>query len=85
MTVVGVNLLNLVTYITSWPDATLDKITALFTTRGGISTPARQYLIAFRILMSRRKRCPSKDTRHSSWTLSFVSGDFGIVLLLLVY
>ena len=57
----------------------------LFTTRGGIFTPAMQYLIAFKILMSRGKISPPKDTRHRGRTLSFVSGDFGIVFLLLVY
>jgi len=84
-TVVGVDLLNLVTYITTWPDRTLDEMAAFIYNEGGISTPARQYLIAFRILMSRGIRRPPKDTRHSGRTLSFVSGDFGIVLLLLVY
>ena len=84
-TVVGVDLLNLVTYITAWPDATLDEMSTFIYNKGGISTPARQYLIAFMIFMSRGKRLPQKDTRHSGRTLSFVSGDFGIVLLLLVY
>ena len=84
-TVVGVDLLNLVTYITAWPDRSLGEMAAFIYNEGGISTPARQYLIAFRILMSRGMRRPPKDTRHSGRTLSFVSGDFGIVLLLLVY
>jgi hypothetical protein len=84
-TVVAVDLLNLVTYITAWPDATLDEMAAFIYNEGGVSTPARQYLIAFRILMSRGKRRRPKDTRHSGRTLSFVSVDFGIDLLLLVY
>ena len=45
-TVVGVDLLNLVTYITAWPYATLDEMAAFIYKEGGISTPARQYPIA---------------------------------------
>ena len=36
MTFVGVNLLNLVTYITAWPDATLDEMAAfIYYNKGG--------------------------------------------------
>ena len=34
-TVVGINLLNLVTYITAWPDATLDEMAAFIYNEGG--------------------------------------------------
>ena len=34
-TVVGVDLLNLVTYITAWPDATLDEMAAFIYNEGG--------------------------------------------------
>ena len=34
-TVVGVDLLNLVTYITAWPDATLDEMAAFIYNKGG--------------------------------------------------
>ena len=34
-TVVGINLLNLVTYITAWPDATLDEMAAFIYNKGG--------------------------------------------------
>ncbi len=49
-TIVGVDLLSLVTYITAWPgpDATLDEMAVfIYNEGGGGSTPARQYPIAF--------------------------------------
>ena len=46
-TIVGVDLLSLVTYITAWPDATLDEMAVFIYNKGGVSTPARQYPIAF--------------------------------------
>ena len=33
--IVGVDLLSLVTYITAWPDATLDKMTVFIYNEGG--------------------------------------------------
>ena len=47
MTIVGVDLLSLVTYITAWPDATIDKMAVFIYNKGGVSTPARQYPITF--------------------------------------
>ncbi len=38
-TVVGVDLLNLVTYITAWPDATLDEMAAFIYNEGGSPLP----------------------------------------------
>jgi len=47
-TIIGVDLLSLlVTYITTWPDATLDEMAVFIYNKGGVSTPARQYPIAF--------------------------------------
>ena len=46
MTVVGVDLLNLVTYITAWPDATLNEMAAFIYNKGGVSIPPRRYPIA---------------------------------------
>ena len=45
--IVGADLLSLVTYITAWPDATLDEMAVFIYNEGGVSTPARQYPIAF--------------------------------------
>jgi len=47
MTIVGVDLLSLVTYITAWPDGTIDEMAVFIYNKGGVSTPARQYPIAF--------------------------------------
>jgi len=44
--VVGVDLLNLVTYITAWPDATLNEMAAFIYNKGGVSIPPRRYPIA---------------------------------------
>ena len=46
-TIVGVDLLGLVTFITEWPDATLDEMAVFIYNEGGVSTPAMQYPIAF--------------------------------------
>jgi len=54
-TIVGVDLLSLVTYITAWPDATLDKMAVFIYNRGGVSTPARQHSIAFVSLTSQKR------------------------------
>ena len=43
-TIVGVDLLRLVTCITAWPDATLDKMVVFIYNKGGVSTPVRQFL-----------------------------------------
>ena len=43
-TIVGLDLLNLVTYITAWPDATLDEMAVFIYNEGGISANARQSL-----------------------------------------
>ncbi len=40
--IIGTELLNLVTYITAWPDATLDEMVAFIFNEGGGSTPVRQ-------------------------------------------
>ena len=40
--IIGTELLNLVTYITAWPDATLDEMAAFIFNEGGGSTPVRQ-------------------------------------------
>ena len=40
--IIGTELLNLVTYITTWPDATLDEMAAFIFNEGGGSTPIRQ-------------------------------------------
>jgi len=45
--IVGVDFLSLDTYITAWPDATLDEMVVFIYNKGGVSTPARQYPIAF--------------------------------------
>ena len=42
-TIVGVDLLSLVTYITAWPDATLDEMAVFIYNKGGVSTPVRQF------------------------------------------
>ena len=39
--IIGTELLNLVTYITAWPDATLDEMAAFIFNEGGSSTPVR--------------------------------------------
>ena len=41
-TIVGVDLLSLVTYITAWPDATLDEMAVFIYNEGGVSTPVRE-------------------------------------------
>ena len=46
-TLVGVDLLSLVTYITASPDATLDEMVVFIYNKGGVFTPTRQYPIAF--------------------------------------
>ena len=47
-TIVGVDLLSLVTYITASPDATLDEMVVfIYNEGGGVFTPTRQYPIAF--------------------------------------
>ena len=40
--IIGTELLNLVTYITAWPDATLDEMAAFIFNEGGGSSPVRQ-------------------------------------------
>jgi len=40
--IIGTKLRNLVTYITAWPDATLDEMVAFIFNEGGGSTPVRQ-------------------------------------------
>jgi hypothetical protein len=45
-TIVGVDLLCLVTYITAWPDATLDEMAVFIYNQGGISTLPRRSLNA---------------------------------------
>jgi hypothetical protein len=43
MTIIGVDLLSLVTYITAWPDATLDKMAVfIYNEGGGVFTPVRR-------------------------------------------
>jgi hypothetical protein len=43
-TIIGVDLLSLlVTYITTWPDATLDEMAVFIYNKGGVSTPIRQF------------------------------------------
>jgi hypothetical protein len=49
-TIVGVDLLSLITYITVWPDATLDKMVVFIFNEGGVSTPVRQFLNVSRCL-----------------------------------
>ncbi len=82
--IVEVDLLNLVTYITTWTDATLDDMAA-FMYKRGVNTPTRQSPNALRSWTSQRKGHPPKANRRSDWMFSFVSGFFGTVLLLLVY
>ena len=43
-TIIGFDLLNLVTYITAWTDATLDEMAVFIYNEGGISTNARRSL-----------------------------------------
>ena len=40
--IVGADLLSLVTYITAWPDATLDEMAVFIYNEGGVSIPVRE-------------------------------------------
>ena len=40
--IIGTELLHLVTFVTAWPDATLDEMAAFIFNEGGGSTPVRQ-------------------------------------------
>ena len=88
MTVGGVNLLNLITYITAWPDASLDEMAAFIYNEG-----EDLYLYSHQAISNRlqdldvtRKKAPTEGYQTQLPDIEFcVWGDFGIVLLLLVY
>ena len=74
----GADLLNLVTYITAWPDATLDEMAVFMYNKGGFFTPVRLSPNASRSSRSPRKRPQLKPIRPSGRTCSSVFGNFGI-------
>ena len=80
-TIVGVDILNLVTYITAWPDSTHDEMAAfIYNERGDLYSR-----FAFRIWISHGKKHSPKGTRRNDQTLNSVFGLFGTALLLLAY
>ena len=84
-TPVGVDLLNLVTYITAWPDPTHNEMADFIYNEGGDLYSRQAISKRLQNLDITRKKHPLRGTRRSDRTLNFVFGLFGTVLLLLAY
>ena len=68
-TIIGADLLSLVTYITAWPDATLDEMVVFIYNEGG-GLYSRQRISQWLL---------PKATRRNNQMFSFECGDSGIV------
>jgi hypothetical protein len=85
ISIVGVNLLNLVTYITAWPDATLDEMAAFIHNKGGDLYSHQTISKCLGELDVTKKRVSTEGYQALRPDVQFHVWSFGSVLLLLVY